>query len=363
MGVLVKFSGNLLIAFLIIINLPGCTNSQGINKEDNHPVQPKPENPIDPFEQNRALGKGINLGNALEAPSEGDWGMTIREEYIQLIKDAGFDAVRIPTRWNAHASTGAPFTINGDFFERADEVIKWCLDRDLMVVLNIHHFNELMENPSGQKERFLAIWKQIAEHYYDSPNDLLFEVLNEPHGSLSASLWNQYLRGAINVIRESNPYRTLIIGTAPWGGIGGLKDLSIPDSDRNIIVTVHYYDPFQFTHQGASWVGDESDDWLGTTWTATDEQKSQVNEDFDFVTNWAEEHDRPVFLGEFGAYSMAPQESRELWTTYVRAKAEEFNFSWNYWEFGSGFGIYNRDQKQWRDGLLKALLPQSPELD
>lgn len=350
----------LLASFML---LPTCSHSQGVDQnQDKSPVQPEPEQPVDPFEQNQRLGRGVNLGNALEAPAEGEWGMVIEEEYIQLISDAGFDAVRIPVRWNAHAGQQAPYTINGSFFDRVDEVIGWALERNLMVVLNIHHYNALMENPEEHRQRFLAIWEQIAEHYYDTSNDLLFEILNEPHGELSATPWNQYLRDAINVIRESNPYRTLVVGTSPWGGIGGLKDLSIPEEDQNIITTVHYYNPFQFTHQGASWAGDESDEWLGTTWTATEEQKRVVNEDFDFVQRWAEEHNRPIYLGEFGAYEAAPRQSRSIWTDYIRSAAEKRNFSWSYWEFGAGFGIYNRDANKWRNGLLKALLPTSPEL-
>ncbi len=78
-------------------------------------------------------------------------------------------------------------------------------------------------------------------NYYDSSNNLIFKVLNEPHGNLSAQLWNQYLRDAIDTIRDSNPYRTVVIGTAPWGGVDGLKDLTVPDDDRNIILTFHYY--------------------------------------------------------------------------------------------------------------------------
>ncbi|MDX1636689.1 MAG: glycoside hydrolase family 5 protein [Balneolaceae bacterium] len=360
----VPLSSILFMVFALLCS-PACTVSQntGSTDSDPDPVQPQPAQPVDPFEQNASMQRGINLGNALEAPSEGEWGMTIREEFIQLIKDAGFDAVRIPVRWNAHAMTSSPYTIDPDFFERVDDVIEWVLERDLMIVLNIHHYNALMKDPGAHRQRFFSLWRQIAEHYHDAPNSLLFETLNEPHGELTADLWNEYLREAIGVIRESNPYRTLVIGTAPWGGFGGITDLSLPDDDRNIITTVHYYNPFHFTHQGASWVGEEADKWLGTTWTGTPEQKEQVNSDFDKVLSWAEEHNRPVHLGEFGAYSAAPMKSRELWTEYIRKSAEKRDFSWSYWEFGAGFGIYDRDQRHWRTGLLKALIPESPELE
>lgn len=349
-----RYTGNALITVLtgvgIFLIFTGCTG------DDSEATLQKPP---DPYEQNRVLGKGINLGNALEAPQEGEWGMMIRDEYFLLIRDAGFDAVRIPIRWNAHASDNPPFRINNLFFDRVDTVIKQAMSRNLAVVINIHHYNKLMESPDEHKERFLALWRQIAGQYHNYPSTLFFEVLNEPHGNLKAGLWNQFLREAISVIRESNPYRTLIIGTSPWGGISGLKDLSVPGHDRNIIVTVHYYEPFHFTHQGAEWVGGQSDKWLGTTWEGTEEQKKKVRTDFDQVQSWGASHDRPIYLGEFGAYSRAPTESRETWTTFVRQEAGQRGFSWAYWEFGAGFGVYDREIVKWREPLLKALIPDS----
>lgn len=314
------------------------------------------------FEINEILGKGINLGNALEAPREGDWGMVIQKEFIDLIADAGFESVRIPIRWNAHAQLNPPYTIEPSFFDRVDEIINWSLDRNLAVMINIHHYNELMESPTEHLDRFLSIWNQLAHHYMDLPETVVFEVLNEPHNNFTSDLWNSYLSRAIDTIRVTNPKRVIAIGTAPWGGFGGLETLEMPESDRQLITTVHYYNPFQFTHQGASWAGPETDEWLGTTWNGTTTEKEEIDRDFDGVLQWAETHNRPIHLGEFGAYSTADQESREAWTRYVVESAESRGFSWAYWEFGAGFGIYDRNQNEWRPYLLKALIPNSPEL-
>src|SRR5262245_44402948 len=60
---------------------------------------------------NQKLGRGINLGNALEAPREGAWGVTLKPHYFRAIKEAGFDSVRLPVKWSAHAQAGAPYTI------------------------------------------------------------------------------------------------------------------------------------------------------------------------------------------------------------------------------------------------------------
>ena len=133
------------------------------------------------FERNKRLGRGINLGNALEAPNEGEWGVTLKEEYFQAIKDAGFDSVRIPCRWSAHALKEAPYTIEKSFFNRVDWAINNALKRGLYVILNVHHYGELVQEPDKHQERFYALWEQIAEHYKDYP-DAVLVVVHGPFG-------------------------------------------------------------------------------------------------------------------------------------------------------------------------------------
>jgi len=308
------------------------------------------------FEQNRKLGRGVNLGNALEAPQEGEWGLSLREEYFERIAEAGFNSVRVPIRWSSHASADSPYTIDPVFFERIDWVIDQALKNDLTVVINIHHYEEINEEPRPHKERFLSIWQQIAERYQDQPETVYFELLNEPTGTLGATVWNEYAAQAIEVIRKTNPDRTIIIGPGNWNAMDALYGLILPDDDRNLIVTVHYYSPFQFTHQGAEWV-DDSDPWLGTTWDGTLEEKQLIERNFDAAVKWADQNRRPLFLGEFGAYSKADMESRVRWTEFIARTAEQKGMSWAYWEFGSGFGVFDPENEEWRESLLQALIP------
>ncbi|MCG8373010.1 MAG: glycoside hydrolase family 5 protein [Balneolales bacterium] len=309
--------------------------------------------PLDPFEQNIALGRGINLGNALEAPTEGEWGVVLQEDWFTYIKNAGFSSVRIPIRWSAHTSDGPDYTIDSIFFERVDWAIEQALANDLMVIINIHHYEEIFSDPLGEREKFFALWKQIAERYKNQPKEVLFEILNEPHAELTADLWNLFLPEALQIIREDNPYRTVVIGAAEWGGIPGLLKLEIPD-DGNLIVTVHYYEPFQFTHQGAEWV-DNSDPWLGTTWDGTQEEVDAVNTHFQQIVDWATERNVPINIGEFGAYSKADSDSRARWTEAIVRFALQNDMSYHYWEFASGFGIYNPENGDWDVVLLRAL--------
>jgi endoglucanase len=320
------------------------------------PPMEMPE-PVDAFSINQRLGRGVNLGNALEGyPDEGAWGMIIQEDYFDLIKDAGFDSVRIPIRWNAHADEEAPYTIDQDFFARVDEVTKWALARDLAVVINFHHYDEIFHDPDGYEEGLLAMWAQVAQHYQETPSQLVFEILNEPHDELTLTRWNEMLVKALTTIRETNPDRVVMIGPGEWNGIYALEGLELPEDDQNIIVTVHYYLPFEFTHQGAEWA-EGSEVWLGTTWKGTAGQRAMLRADFNTAAQWADEHNRPIYLGEFGAYDKADLESRAIWTDAVARTAEEFGFSWGYWEFGAGFGVYDRNTISWNEPILKALLP------
>jgi len=331
----------------------------GCSKDEENPVEPKYNGiskPLNPFEQNSRLGRGVNIGNALEAPKEGDWGVTIEDEYFTYLKEKGFNSVRIPIKWSAHASETSPYTINQQFFERIDHIINKALDNNLAVIINVHHYDEMMTDPANHIQRLIALWKQISERYVQYPAELFFELLNEPNNKLGTELWNQYLAQLITAVREKNPYRTIIIGPANWNNVDYISSLQIPKEEINVIVTFHYYNPFQFTHQGANWV-DGSNSWLGTTWSNKTSETAAIQNDFDKALNWSIANNRPINIGEFGAFNKADITSRVKWTTYVSRAAEQKGFSWNYWEFCSGFGFYDPNTNEWNTKLLNALNP------
>ncbi len=313
----------------------------------------------DAYHWNSLIGKGLNLGNALDAPKEGAWGVTLEKEYFDLIAKAGFDSVRIPVRWSAHAAASAPYSIDKNFLERVDWAINQALSHKLVAIINIHHYDEIFTSPENHKIRFLALWEQLAQRYKDYPGTLYFEILNEPHNKLTSELWNQYLKEALSIIRKSNPKRAVVLGPAQWNNISQLKNLELPDEDKNLIVTFHYYQPFKFTHQGATWVGNQSKAWLGTQWTGSEQEKNEITAHFNEARQWAKSHGRPLYMGEFGAYSKADTASRVRWMSFVRSEAEKKNISWAYWEFCSGFGLYDRGSKKWNRKLLNSLLPEN----
>lgn len=310
---------------------------------------------------NKALGCGVNFGNALEAPKEGEWGLTIEAEYFATVKQAGFDHVRVPIKWSAHAEKTSPYNIEPDFFERIDWVLDQAQKQQLGVVLDMHHYEELDKRPDAELPRATALWKQIAARYKDRGAWLYFELMNEPHDELNKEdRWTKTIPPLLAAIRETNPTRPVIIGPPWWNGIWALPKFKLPD-DPNLIVTVHCYNPHDFTHQGAPWA-EGSDKWLGKTWTGNAMELKKLRDEFDQAQRWAEENKRPLYLGEFGAYHKADMESRIRWTRAVAREAEQRGWSWAYWEFGAGFGVFDRERRRWHQGLKDALLPpdQSP---
>jgi endoglucanase len=313
------------------------------------------DEPEEIFKTARLLERGVNLGNCLEAPAEGEWGVTLKEEYFAEIARAGLRSVRIPIKWSAHAAADAPYMIDPRFFERIDWAVDQALQHKLSVVINVHHYSEIDSHPEQHLPRLVGLWKQIAPHFRSRPGQVVFELLNEPHEKLTEELWNTMVPQLLAVVRETNPERAVIVGPGHWNNLHSLEKLSLPDQDRRLIVTFHYYEPHHFTHQGAPW-DKESAKWKGETWRGTEAQRARLTKDFDKAAAWGKSHGRPLYLGEFGTYQEADLESRIAWTGAVAQAAQSRGIATCYWEFGAGFGLFDRDANRWRDPLLKALL-------
>jgi endoglucanase len=308
------------------------------------------------FEQARRLGRGVNLGNALDAPKEGEWGITLRDEDFTLVAEAGFEHVRIPVRWSTHAASAAPYVIDPEFAARVKWAIDSALAAGLRVVVNVHHYEEMGVDPDAHKERLAGLWKQIAETYQSYPDKLYFELFNEAHDKLTPAKNNALILELLAVIRQTNPRRSVVVGGTEWNSFRGLSALELPAADQNLITTIHYYDPINFTHQGAEWAEKQKDlhgiDWPGEVGT-----QRNMAVDLDRATEWARAHTRPLYLGEFGTYEKAELAARARWTSAMVTEADARGIPYAYWELRSGFGLYDLEKKQWRKELLEAVLP------
>lgn len=305
------------------------------------------------FEQNKRLGRGGNIGNILYQWN--NWDKKRELEEYDLMKEAGLSGVRINVRPFLHMQTEPPYTISDSLYERLDWTVNEALKRGFTVIIDNHQYRVMGADPIGLRDKFYSSWEQMGQHYKDLPDNVYFGVLNEPNGNLTPYLWNYLLADVYKIIRKSNPARTLVIGPGSWNGFNALEELKLPEDDRNIIVEVHYYSPHRFTHQGTD--GYETP----VIWMGSPEEMQAIEDDFAKAMAWGRKHNRPLFLGEFGVYKKADQESAVRWLAFVREQIEKGSMSWSMWDLmRSGMGIYDEVKKEWIPERKNAVLPPGP---
>jgi len=328
---------------------------------------------------------GVNLGNCLEVPPGQNWGVTVSADEFAAMKREGFDHVRVPVGWHHYAGPAPDFTLSPEIFSRVDFVVTNLLANQLAVMINIHHFNELDNNPAATADEFLKIWRQVAAHYKNFPNRLAFELDNEPHDQATTALMNPIYARAIAEIRRTNPQRTLFVEPGHWGSIDELKHLVLPPDD-NVIVSVHCYEPFYFTHQGATWAGPDTkqtgivfpgppaqplvpdaslnlNPWV-LNWikyynslpTGQNPSSKQAFADkLKSARAWSDYYGRPVHLGEFGANIKVDAQSRANFYSAMRHTAEELHIGWCIWDWTDGFRYWDKAVNHALPGMHAAL--------
>lgn len=318
------------------------------------------------------LRRGVNLGNCWEAPP-GTWGIKYDIADIDKIADQGFDHIRVPVAWQFYLTD---YGVKREQIEELESVLKRALERNLTVILNWQHFDELVANPEAKRKAFTRGWRMIAIHFRDWPEQLYFELLNEPNGALDHETLSDIYAESLSTIRETNPERIILADPSQWASVRGLDRLRLPDADDRIIVTIHSYEPFQFTHQQAAWVnyqdlrgisypgppanpvkvpaslaGDPSlVQWMNDYNTKPKDNNPCSAATFeallDEAVEWSEHFGRPIHIGEFGAYQKADLASRRRYVSDFRKAAEKRNLPWAMWDWKAGFGYWDRDKDQ-----------------
>jgi endoglucanase len=307
---------------------------------------------LSPQAQVKTMTRGVNVlgyDPLWKDPAQARFQM----RHFKTIKDGGFDAVRL----NLHAFShmDADNQLDPAWLKTLDEVVQAALAQKLTVILDEHNFGDCGKDPAACKPKLAAFWKQVGARYKDAPDGVVFELLNEPNKALTDEMWNDWVVELLAVVRADNPTRNVIVGPAFWNNISHLDQLKLPESDRHLIATVHYYLPMEFTHQGASWNPDTPK--LGVTW-GTPAERQRMKADFDTVQAWAKAHDRPMLLGEFGAYDKGDMASRVAYTAAAAREAEARGWAWSYWQFDSDFIAYDMKKDAWVEPIRGALIPK-----
>lgn len=343
------------------------------------PVVQSPESPA--HRANAKLKRGVNLGNCWEAPPGGGWKIQYTPEDVDRIASEGFDHIRVPVGWH-HFLRGD--RIDATLLEELEPVLRRAMEKNLMVVLNWHHFDDICREPEKHRDTFVRGWDTVARHFKDWPDSLILELLNEPYGALDGDLMASVYRDALRSIRRTNPERITMVNPSQWSTAGALDRLFLPDDDPRIIVSIHCYDPFQFTHQGASWVDltelrnvvypgppdtplpipaslrgrPDLIAWIEAYNTRKGPENPShpavIRRTLDDAFAWSSRFGRPVHLGEFGAHRLADAASRARYSRDVRRAAENRGIPWALWDWKAGFAYWDPEAEKplLRDALF-----------
>lgn len=270
------------------------------------------------------------------------------------IRRGGFDFVRVNLQAFGHMDSAN--RLDPAWLAKLDDVVREAQQAGLGVILDEHDFDVCSNDLAMCRAKLSAFWTQVAPRFANAPRNVAFELLNEPHAQLDAPTWNAMIPELLAVVRQSNPTRIVVVGPTSWNSFKELPTLQLP-ADPNLLVTFHYYEPFHFTHQGASWAGDVKD-LHGIIW-GSETDRAAVRADFDKVAVWSAANNRPILLGEFGAYdkSGTPLDLRVAYTSTVRSEAERHGFGWAYWQFEGDFVVWDMANQRWVEPIRKALIP------
>jgi endoglucanase len=308
--------------------------------------------PVDPFVQVKAMQRGVNIVGY--DPIWKDFEQRrFKQSYFKLLHDGGFNTVRVNLQAFAHMDSLN--RLSPGWFKTLDWVVDNALANNLSVIIDEHDYVPCGEDAVMCRAKLTAFWEQVAPRYKNAPNQVMFEILNEPNKAITTPLWNAMLKECLAIIRQTNPDRNVVIGPSWWNSINSLNTLELPSDDHHIIATVHYYLPMRFTHQGAVWSKDTAN-LSGITW-GTDAEKEAIVKDFAAVQEWSKANNRPILLGEFGAYDKGDMDSRVKYTSTVARTAESLGWAWTYWQFDSDFIVYNVDKDAWVEPIHRALVP------
>ncbi|MGB7396011.1 MAG: cellulase family glycosylhydrolase [Pricia sp.] len=291
------------------------------------------------------------------------------EKDIVTIAEMGFDHIRLPLdekqMWDESGKR------HEDAFVLMENAVQWCAKHNLRIIVDLHilrshHFNE-KEKPlwtdSSEQEKFFDLWRDLSKTLRKYPTGLLaYELMNEAVAD-DPEDWNRLLAEAYSAIREFEPERTIVIGSNRWQSVKTFDVLKVPENDKNILLSFHFYEPFLLTHYTSSWTHLKEYDgpvhYPGTLLTegefeeVPENQKSlvkqYVGQHFDkkkILEMWqgpiqkAKKLGLPLYCGEFGVMSYAPKEDRLKWYEDVLALLEKNGIGYANWNYRTdNFGL------------------------
>jgi endoglucanase len=316
------------------------------------------------------FSRGVNFSGWLEAYSAQGISFTrYSEADFANVKSLGADVVRLPISMHSMTAGAPAYTLDPLLLKFLDSAVDWAEKHELYIIIDNHSFDPVEHTANDIDKILIPVWEQVARRYQDRSDYVIYEVLNEPHG-ISDSRWGEIQGKVIDAIRRIDPKHTIIVGGTDFNSIGKLS--AIPEyADQNLIYTFHFYDPYLFTHQGASWGGPpvlttlvgvpfpadskrmpKVSAELKGTWIESslnysyrsEATASKLYSTLDRAVAFSRARDVPVFCGEFGVYMIqSPAADRVTWYEVVSGALDRRNISRASWDYFGGFGIFNNE--------------------
>jgi photosystem II stability/assembly factor-like uncharacterized protein len=297
--------------------------------------------------------RGMNIFGWFDEPRSGQININrYTEEDFQILKTMGYDAVRVWIDLLHMAGPAPGYELDSLFLEFLDIAVDRAEAAGLFIVMDNHSWDPIIGIDPSIEPVLLAAWTQMASHYKNRSNLVMYEVLNEPHG-ISDADWNTIQEHAIEAIRTEDGFHTIVVTPANWSGYDNLD--ALPEyTDDNLLYTFHFYAPHLFTHQGTTWGDPVPEDLTGVsfpydsltmpplpeslqgTWWEDmyndypDEgNEAWVKSQLDIADQFQSERNVRLWCGEFGAYEPAsPSEDRAAWIGIVRTYTEGKGIAW-----------------------------------
>ncbi|MBN2765015.1 MAG: cellulase family glycosylhydrolase [Paludibacteraceae bacterium] len=315
-----------------------------------------------------SFNRGVNLTGWFQTSSAQQIQFTkYTKKDFQNIKSLGCDVIRLPINL-FYMTNGSPdYTIDPLMYEFLDQAVNWAEELQMYLILDNHTTDDLASKNANLETVLKKVWVQMAEHYKNRSNYILYEILNEPNGTLTTAAWGKIQQAAITAIRTVDTKHTLVVGGASFNSYTELAALPVY-ADNNLIYTFHFYDPFVFTHQGASWPSPSmtsltnvpfpynastmpsTPSALAGTWVASaltnyknEGTLAKVKSLIDIAAAFKTSRNVKVYCGEFGVYiPNSPNADRNYWYQEVRKYLEAKQIPWTTWDYQGGFGLFTK---------------------
>jgi hypothetical protein len=296
-------------------------------------------------------------------------------EDIALIRKMGFDHVRLTLEPAPLFNGDDPGRLKADYLKYLDNALGMILAQGLAVIVDIHpsdEFKARLNRNDRQIEAFGKFWGALAQHLSTrDPERVFLEVINEPMVE-DGYRWFGMQGKLISAIRAGAPRHTIIASGHRWSGLPELLFLE-PYADRNIIYNFHFYEPFAFTHQGATWAGPNPPFYKNIPYPSSPENIAKVLEtvqnesarnnllhygeerwnaaridrEIGTAAAWAAKYQVPLTCNEFGTFrNFAPPADRAAWIRDMRTTLEKYAIGWTMWDYAGGFGVVNKQNGQ-----------------